>query len=262
MISRRFAQAFPAALLVHACQTLCALFLAGPVAAGVMAPSAAETDGVRLVLVLLRLSERAGQLHASNALLPIAIVLLTGPFWRLLWLRASCCRDSLQAHAWFASARYLTALGVGTVCASYALLLLLAAGIAAAAAHRLWAYSHNERTQTIAALLAATPFLIALLHPLTVVDVAQAAVARTQTSCRAALRQGFAECRASRLVLRGLFALGTAALVGVGWYAARSLFGLSPLGSLGTLVATQLLALAAQLLRGLWFALLTDAQVT
>jgi hypothetical protein len=258
MIRRRWKQALPAALLVHGCKTLCALFVALPLATSVAAPPATEALPVRALIVALRLVERASETPMRHVGLPLALTLLMTPFWLVLWLRATAVPDRLERHAQFAAARYLPALAVALVCLVYAALLLLMAAAAALVVSILVATAHDLRIQTYEALLAAAPFVAALLHAATWFDLGQAALAQGAATPRAALREARSHTTFGLVALRGLFGLAGIVLTAIGLYAPRAMFGLSASGTIATLASMQLLALAVCLLRGAWLALLIE----
>jgi hypothetical protein len=258
MIRSRCKQALPAALLVHGCKTLCALFVALPLATSVAAPPATEAQPVRALIVALRLFERASETPIRYAGLPLAITLLMAPFWLVVWLRATAVPDHLAAHAQFAAARYRSALAVALFCLLYAALLLLMAAGAGLGVQFLLAPTHDVRIQAGAGLLAAAPFVAALLHTATWFDLGQAALAQGIATPRAALRNALTHTTLGLVALRGLFGFAGLVLTAIGLYAPRAIFGLSASGTVATLASMQLLALAACLLRGIWLALLLE----
>jgi hypothetical protein len=258
MIRSRWKQALPAALLVHGCKTLCAVFVALPLATSVAAPPASETLAVRTLIVGFCLFGRISETPARYAALPLGITLLTAPFWLVLWLRANVLPDRLERHAQLALARYPPALAVALVCLVYAALLLLMAAGAAFGAHLFLAPTHDARFQTGAGLLAAAPFVAALLHAATWFDLGQAELAQGTATPREALRAALSHATLRLVALRAVFGFAGIVLTAIGLYAPRAVFGLSARGTLATLASMQLLALAVCLLRGAWLALLVE----
>jgi hypothetical protein len=255
---QRWRQALPAALIVHACNVLCALFVSLSLAGGVADPAADESTTVQALVVVLRLVEQASLTPLRYLGVPLASTLLVTPFLALLWLRATTSPERLEQHAQFARVRYARALGLALAWLAYAACLLLIAAGTALALRRLLAASHDERGQAGVMLLACLPFAAALLHGLSWFDAAQAALAQGAATARVALGTGLVHTTLGVVLLRSGFGLAGLVLTGVGLYAPRALFGLSAQGSIGTLAATQLLALAISLLRGAWLALLVE----
>jgi hypothetical protein len=164
----------------------------------------------------------------------------------------------VSTHAHAAASEYWRAVGVWTACIAYAgCLLLLAAGLGLGV-YRLLDRTENARTQTYGAVIVAAPFLLALLHPLTLLDAASACIAGGARSVGGALRSARELTTLRLMLLRALFALGSLSLLLLGLYAPRALFGMSSEGDLATLLSGQLCALAALMLRGLWLALLIE----
>jgi hypothetical protein len=258
MTLARMRQALPAALVAHGCNTLCALATALPLADSVgAAPSALTTPKAAALSVAMRLLDQTSDHPFRYLGLPLAVTLLTAPFLLLLWLHASATRAALELHARAAARQYLRACGVRVGCAAYAALLLVAAAGLGYASYRLLAGTHDLRLQTYVGLLAAAPFMLALLHAASLHDAAHAALCQGAGSTRAALRSAFALTTAQLVLTRSVFALGGLFLTLAGSYLPRALFGLSTTGSLASLLAGQVFALLSTLLRGAWLALLT-----
>jgi len=261
---RRWRAALPAALLVHGCNALCALFMSLPLSISVPDSNANERVTVQALVLALRLLENVSQAPARYVGLPAAVTFVCAPFLLLVWLRATIVnnvtsvRDPLPRHAQFARTRYLAALGLWLAWLAYGALLLLMAAGAALGAQQLLAASHDERSQACAALVACLPFALALLHASTWFDLAHLTLAHDSATTRAALQRGLRHTRPATVLLRGVFGLAALALTVLGAWGPRALFGLSLQGSLATWLVTQLVALAVSLLRGAWLALLVE----
>ena len=258
MIWRNFRQAMPAALLVWSCQTLCAISLAWPWAAAVPTPPSNETTAVRALVLVIGMFEHRDVLGWRTATVPLTVMLLTGPFWRVFWMRATHQAESLAVSGAFAAVRYRAAWGITLVCGAYVLLSCAAAAGAAVSVYRGSRFSHDERAQFLAALAAAALFTPVLLHAITWLDSAHARLADAlgPDTARAALSQALRATGPRLMLWRATFGIGAALLAGCGLLASRLAFGITPAGSVATLVTSQLIALQAALLRGIWFAVL------
>jgi hypothetical protein len=259
MIGRRWQQGLATGLLTHAVTTLCALCSALPLAGSVStAPSAADSRPVAVLVVLLRLGSSAAAAPGRYGALPLAAMLISAPLLLLMWLHASQTSAGLLVHANAAAAQYPRALAVWASCVAYLLALLLAAAALGCGIYRVLEPIDDARAQSLAALCAAAPFTLALVHPVCLLDTAAATLARGAPSARAALRGGLALIDRRLLLTRSAFGLASLALLGLGLCAPRALFGWSSAGSFATLCVGQLCALASGALRGLWLALLVE----
>jgi hypothetical protein len=259
MIRARVRQALPASLLVYGVGALLALVAVLPLATSVPGRSAPEAPTVELTLVVLRLFGRAQKHWASYGAAPLALQLVLTPWLRLLWLRATDRPDALTVHATAAARGYWRALVVWAVCGVYALALLLMAAGAGWLMNGWLAFTHDARVMQLSALLAATPFLLALLlHAPLVCDLANAAVARDALSAHSALRIAWHRSFGKLLLTRAAFGLVSAGVFVAALLTPRALFGFTTLGTLVALVGTQLSALLRTLLRSVWLAALLD----
>jgi hypothetical protein len=248
-------------LLVYGVGAVLGLSAALPLASSVASRAAPEASEVELTLLVLRLFGHAQKHAMSYAAVPLALQLVLTPWLRLLWLRATDRRDALAGHAAAAALSYAQALIVWAVCGVYALALLLMAAGAWWLTNGWLAFTHDERVMQLSALLAAAPFLLALLlHVPLLCDFANAALAcGVATSARSGLRLAWRPSFGKLLLSRAAFGIVSACIFAAALLTPRAFLGFSTLGTLASVLVTQLAALLCILLRSVWFAVLLAA---
>jgi hypothetical protein len=249
----RWRRALPAALLVHALRSAFALSVAMPWAGAVAPPpSAAESARVGLLVLVSRLLNEAGDHPARHFAAPLVGWLALSP-WALSFLLSATQRAGpLAQHARRAMACYPRALALWLGCAGYAAGLLLLAAAAVHLAGYAVAHSHDARLDTLVALAVATPFSLALLHPLTLLDTSQRALLAGRPSLRFAVRAGLRDATLRRVAWRALYGAAAIAIYAAAGGLPRAALGFG--GALGVLLLSQLLAVPATLLRLRWLA--------